>query len=450
MFKKVLVANRGEIAVRVIRALKELGIQSVAVYSKADEEALHTKLADEAYLIGEPPAIKSYLNLDAILQAAKEANAEAIHPGYGFFAENADYIERIEKAGFVFIGPSAAIARKMGDKVLAKRLMQEAGLPIPPGSGFLEDAGAAQRAADELGYPVILKAAFGGGGIGTAILKDKEALEGAFLRASKMGAQFFGSPKVYIERYFEKAHHVEVQVVSDNFGCSVHLFERDCSIQRRYQKLVEESPSPLITEETRQAMAEAALRAVKHVGYHSVGTIEFLVDEGQRFYFLEMNTRIQVEHPVTEMRTGIDLVREQVRVAAGEPLSFCQEDVLPKGHAIECRIYAEDPKRNFMPSPGVVAAYEPPGGPGVRVDGGIRAGSKVTAFYDPLLLKLLAWDTDRSSALERMRRALKELVLEGPKTLVPFHQALLNSRAFREGTYHVKFVEEEFLPDAPL
>src|SRR5829696_8445883 len=427
MFSKVLVANRGEIAVRVIRALDELGIASVAVYSEADRDAQHVARASEAYLIEPGPAAQSYLVVDKLLEVIERSGAEAVHPGYGFLAENAAFARRLEAAGVVFIGPPASAIEAMGSKTRARELMQAAGVPIVPGTtepvATVEDA---ERIAEEIGYPIAVKASGGGGGKGFRVALERAKLADAFEGAAREGEKFFSDPTVYLERYLPDPRHVEVQVLADAHGSVIHLGERDCSIQRRHQKLIEESPAPVVDDELRARIGAIATEAARAVGYRSAGTIEGLLQDGE-YYFLEMNTRVQVEHCVTEATTGIDIVREQVRIAAGEPLSLSQDDVVLRGHAIECRINAEDASKNFAPAPGAVTRYREPSGPGVRVDSGVLAGSEITPLYDPMVAKLIVWDVDRESATRRMARALEEFDIDGVRTLIPFHKAIMAS-----------------------
>ena len=433
MFSKVLVANRGEIAVRVIRALDELGIPSVAVYSEADREAQHVRRAGEAYLLGPGPAAESYLNVDKLLEVIEAAGADAVHPGYGFLAENAAFARRLEEAGVTFIGPPAAAIEAMGSKTRARELMREAGVPIVPGTTDpVESVEEAARIAEEIGYPIAVKAAGGGGGKGFRVALEPDKLEDAFEGAAREGEKFFSDPTVYLERYLPDPRHVEVQVLADSHGNVVHLGERDCSIQRRHQKLIEESPAPLVDDELRARIGEIAVEAARAVGYRSAGTIEGLLAGGE-YFFLEMNTRVQVEHCVTEETTGVDIVREQVLIAAGEELSFGQDDVRWHGHAIECRINAEDAAKNFAPAPGTVSAYFEPAGPGVRIDSGVLAGSEITPLYDPMVAKLIVWDADREKATRRMARALTEFQIEGVRTLIPFHRAIMASEQWARG-----------------
>ena len=419
MFSKVLVANRGEIAVRVMRALEELGVASVAVYSEIDRDALHPSRADEAYLVD------SYLNAERLLEVVRESGAEAVHPGYGFLAENAAFARACEAAGVVFIGPPATAIEAMGSKTRARELMAAAGVPIVPGTTSpVPDLDAALAAAEEIGYPVAVKAAGGGGGKGFRVALGPDELEGAFEGASREGERFFSDPTVYLERYLPDPRHVEVQVLADAHGSTIHLGERDCSIQRRHQKLIEEAPAPVVDEELRERIGRIATDAAEAVGYRGAGTIEGLFQDGE-YFFLEMNTRVQVEHCVTEMVTGIDIVREGIRIAAGEPLSVTQEQVRLQGHAIECRINAENAAKNFAPAPGRITTYTEPSGPGVRVDSGVTAGGEITPHYDPMIAKLIVWDTDREHATQRMIRALGEYRIDGLTTLIPFHRALL-------------------------
>jgi acetyl-CoA/propionyl-CoA carboxylase biotin carboxyl carrier protein len=431
MFEKVLVANRGEIAIRVMRTLKEMGIVSVAVYSEADREAPHVDEADEAHLLGPPVPAESYLNVERLLETARRAGAEAIHPGYGFLAENADFARACEEAGITFIGPPASAIEAMGSKTRARALMAEAGVPIVPGTtSAVETVAEASKAAKEIGYPVACKAAGGGGGKGFRVAPSEDELAEAFEGASREGEKFFSDPTVYLERYLEDPRHVEVQVLADSHGNVVHLGERDCSIQRRHQKLIEEAPAPHVDEEMRMRIGKVATDAAAAVGYQSAGTVEGLQADGD-YFFLEMNTRVQVEHCVTEMVTGVDIVREQVLIAAGERLSIAQQDVELRGHAIECRINAEAAHKGFAPAPGRITSYREPAGPGVRVDSGVRAGSEVTPLYDPLIAKLIVWDLDRERATARMLRALGEYEIGGLVTLLPFHAAILATDQWR-------------------
>jgi len=432
MFSKVLIANRGEIAIRVIRACEELGVATVAVYSELDRDALHVKRADEAYLLGPGPAAESYLNVPKLLEVIQESGAEAVHPGYGFLAENAGFARALEEAGVTFIGPPADAIDAMGSKTRARELMAAADVPIVPGTTKpVADIEEARKVIEKtIGYPVAVKAAGGGGGKGFRVALEESELKDAFEGAAREGEKFFSDPTVYLERYLPDPRHVEVQVLADAHGTVVHLGERDCSIQRRHQKLIEEAPAPLVDDELRERIGAIATEAARAVGYRGAGTVEGLLakHEGSaadEYFFLEMNTRVQVEHCVTEMATGIDIVKEQIRIAAGEPLSFSQEDVALRGHAIECRINAEDAAKNFAPAPGAIGSYREPTGPGVRVDSGVGPGSEITPMYDPMVAKLIVWDVDREQATRRMLRALGEYEIEGLKTLIPFHRALL-------------------------
>jgi acetyl-CoA/propionyl-CoA/long-chain acyl-CoA carboxylase, biotin carboxylase, biotin carboxyl carrier protein len=426
VFSKVLVANRGEIAIRVMRTLREMGIASVAVYSEADREAFHVRRADEAYLLGPGPAAESYLKIDKLIEVAKEAGAEAIHPGYGFLAENPGLAQACEEAGIVWIGPPAKAIVAMGSKTGAREIMKEAGIPIIPGTtepvASVDDA--RKIIDDSIGYPVAIKAVGGGGGKGFRVALSADELEGAFDGAAREGEKFFGDPTVYIERYLPDPRHVEIQVLADSHGNVIHLGERDCSIQRRHQKLIEESPAPAVSPELRAKIGQIAVDAAKAVDYRSAGTFEGLLQDDE-WYFMEMNTRVQVEHCVTEMVTGVDIVREQILVAAGEPLSLAQDDVRFAGHAIELRINAEDASKNFAPAPGTITSYSEPAGPGVRMDSGVRAGAEITPLYDPMVAKLIVWDVDREHATRRGLRALDELEVGGVRTLIPFHKAIL-------------------------
>jgi acetyl-CoA/propionyl-CoA carboxylase biotin carboxyl carrier protein len=444
MFAKVLVANRGEIAVRVIRALDELGIESVAVYSEADREAQHVKRATEAYLLGPGPAAESYLNVDKLLEVIERSGAEAVHPGYGFLAENAAFARRLEEAGVTFIGPPASAIDAMGSKTKARELMQDAGVPIVPGTtepvATLEDA---EKIAEDIGYPVAVKAAGGGGGKGFRVALEPAKLKDAFEGAAREGEKFFSDDTVYLERYLPDPRHVEVQILADDHGSVVHLGERDCSLQRRHQKLIEESPAPLVDEELRERIGKIAVDAARAVDYRGAGTIEGLLSDDGEYFFLEMNTRVQVEHCVTEAVTGVDIVREQILIAAGEPLSFGQDDIRWHGHAIECRINAEDASKNFAPAPGTIAHYREPSGPGVRVDSGVLAGSEITPLYDPMVAKLIVWDADRERATRRMARALEEFEIEGVKTLIPFHKAIMASEQWAKAETCRDLIEDK-------
>jgi acetyl-CoA carboxylase, biotin carboxylase subunit len=442
MFKKILIANRGEIAVRVIRACREMGIKTVAVYSEADKEALHVKMADEAYCIGPTASKDSYLNMTNLMSAAILSNADAIHPGYGFLAENADFAEFCTECTITFIGPDAEAINKMGAKAAARDTMKRAGVPTVPGTeGLIEDPEEAVKVAHTIGYPVIVKATAGGGGKGMRVANDETELRKAIRQAQKEAETAFGNPGVYLEKYLEEPRHVEIQIIADKKGNVVYLGERDCSIQRRHQKLVEEAPSPALDQDLRERMGNAAVAAAKSVNYCGAGTIEFLLDKHGQFYFMEMNTRIQVEHPVTELITGVDLIKEQIAVAAGYPLSFRQSDIRINGWAIECRINAENPAKNFMPSPGKVEMYLPPGGYGVRVDIAVYPGYQISPFYDSMVAKIIVWGKDRNEAIQRMKRALSEFVISGIKTTIPFHLQLLEHEAFVKGDFNTKFLE---------
>jgi acetyl-CoA carboxylase biotin carboxylase subunit len=441
MFHKILIANRGEIAVRVIRACKEMGIKTVAVYSQADIHSLHVKLADESVCIGPASSALSYLNINAIISAAELTDAEAIHPGYGFLSENANFAEVCEKCGITFIGPSAESMRIMGDKISARQAVIKQGVPILPGTKEgVHTVEEAVKVAKEIGFPVIIKATAGGGGRGMKIVHSQATLPNAFATARAEAQAGFGNPEVYIEKYCEQPRHVEIQILADKHGNVIHLGERDCSIQRRHQKLIEEAPSTVVTPEIRKAMGDAAARAAAAVGYNSVGTIEFLVDKNNNFYFMEMNTRVQVEHPVTEMVTGVDIVREQIRSAAGLPLRYKQEDIQIRGHAIECRINAEDPFK-FTPCPGKITAYHPPGGLGVRVDSFVYDQYSVVPHYDSLIGKLIVHADTREEAIKRMARALDEYMVEGIKTTIFFHKRIMAHKDFIEGNIDTSFLE---------
>ena len=444
MFKKVLIANRGEIALRVIRACRELGVATVAVFSEADRESLHVRFADDDVCIGPPPARDSYLRIPQIIAAAEITGADAIHPGYGFLAENAEFAEIVRASNIAFIGPTADQIRKMGDKAEARRLAREAGVPIVPGSeGLVADPEEAVAIAQDLGFPVIIKAAAGGGGKGMRVATDEDDFARHFQLARSEALAAFGNDAVYLEKYLERPRHVEFQVMGDTHGHLVHLNERDCSIQRRHQKLIEEAPSPAMTPELRAAMGEAAVRLARNIDYVGAGTIEFLLNGDGHFFFMEMNTRIQVEHPVTEMATDVDLVKEQIRVAAGEPLSIPEGGLALRGHVIECRVNAEDPAQNFQPSPGQITAFHPPGGPGVRVDTHIYAGYHVPPYYDSLLAKVIVQGHDRTEALARMHQALDSFIIEGVTTTIPFLGRVVQHPAFRAGDVDTKFLERE-------
>ncbi len=445
MFKKVLIANRGEIALRIIRACQELDIATVAVFSEADRESLHVRFADEEVCIGPAASSESYLNIPRIIAAAEITGAEAIHPGYGFLAENAEFAEICQKSDLTFIGPTPEQIRAMGDKATARATMMEAGVPTVPGSeGLVSDADSARALADEIGYPIMIKASAGGGGKGMRIAPDRESFQRLLEAARNEARAAFGDPSVYLEKCILKPRHVEFQVFGDREGRVVHLGERDCSIQRRHQKLVEEAPSPALTPELREAMGRDAVRAAAAIDYVGAGTVEFLLDESGSYYFIEMNTRIQVEHPVTEVTTGIDLVKEQIRVAAGAPLSFSQEDIVFRGHAIEFRINAEDPERDFRPSPGEITAFHAPGGPGIRLDTHLYQGYRVPPFYDSLLGKLIVSGSTREEAIQRARCALGSFVIEGVHTTIPFLAEIVQDPVFRSGDVDTGFVARFF------
>ncbi|MGE5381708.1 MAG: acetyl-CoA carboxylase biotin carboxylase subunit [Methylocystaceae bacterium] len=442
MFNKVLVANRGEIAVRIIRALKEMGISSVAVHSEADRSALHVRMADQSICIGPASSTSSYLNIPSIISAAQITGADAIHPGYGFLAENAYFAEMCAANHITFIGPSPANIEALGDKVKARDMAREAGVPLVPGSdGAVTNSKDALAIADQIGYPVLVKAAAGGGGRGMRLAHNRNDLKEALQTASAEAKAAFGSAEVYIEKYIEEPRHIEIQILADSQGQAIYLGERDCSLQRRNQKLLEEAPSSFVDEDMRHRMGRIAVDLVKRVGYVSAGTIEFLVDKNKNFYFIEMNTRIQVEHPVTELITGVDLIKEQVRIAAGEPLSWKQEQIKINGWAMECRINAEDPANDFRPSPGKITEYLAPGGPGIRVDSAAYSGYAVPPYYDSMVAKLVVWAPTRPEAIDRMNRALEEFVVEGIKTTIPFHIRVLNNAFFRKGEVYTNFIQ---------
>ncbi|WP_339282313.1 acetyl-CoA carboxylase biotin carboxylase subunit [Oceanobacillus sp. FSL K6-3682] len=444
MIKKLLVANRGEIAVRIIRACKEMGIETVAIYSEADQESLHVELADEAYCVGPKLSKDSYLNITNIMSVALSTEADAIHPGYGFLAENADFAEICRECNVTFVGPTPEAIQKMGIKDVAKETMKSADVPVVPGSeGIVDGIDHAKQIADEIGYPVIIKATAGGGGKGIRVARSEEELIKGMELTQKEAETAFGNPGVYIEKYIEDFRHVEIQVLADTHGNIVHLGERDCSIQRRLQKLVEESPSPAINETLRSLMGEASVKAAQAVDYVGAGTIEYIFDrQSEEFYFMEMNTRIQVEHPVTEMVTGVDLIKEQIRIAEGQELAFTQEEVTLEGHSIECRINAEDPYKNFMPSAGEIEMYLPPGGLGVRVDSGAYSGYRIPPYYDSMIAKLIVYAPTRAEAVERMKRALEEFVVEGVHTTIPFQYQIMSHPVFKEGDFNTNFLTE--------
>jgi pyruvate carboxylase subunit A len=444
-FEKVLIANRGEIAIRVMRGCRELGIETVAIYSTPDKNALHVKYADEGFFVGEAPPQKSYLNMERIVEIARKSGAEAVHPGYGFLAENAKFAKMVEEEGLTFIGPSWRTIEMMGSKIESKQKMREAGVPVLPGTpGGIASIEEAARVAEEISYPVIVKASAGGGGIGMHIVNSPEELEEAIKGSMKIAESAFGDATVFIEKYLVKPRHIEFQVLADNYGSTLHLYDRECSIQRRHQKLVEEAPSPIMTDELRERMSASAVTVAKASGYRNAGTVEFLYSNGE-YYFMEMNTRLQVEHTITEMITGIDLVKQQLAIASGQDLSFGQEDVSIRGHAIECRINAEDPMNNFQADPGKIVRYRSPGGPGIRVDSGIHMGYTIPPNYDSMISKLCAWGQTRMEAIERMRRAIYEYVGLGVKTTLPLHHALMHNREFVQGRTHTHFLQEEHI-----
>ena len=442
MIKKILIANRGEIALRIIRACKELNIPTVAIYSTIDSLSLHVRFADEAVCIGPANSQDSYLKQSQIIGAAEVTNSDAIHPGYGFLAENADFAQMCEDNEIHFIGPEPEVIRKMGDKAQARSTMIKAGIPVIPGTeSVLSDFEAARKMADEIGYPIILKASAGGGGRGMRIVREPSELENTFLMASEEARSAFGNPDLYLEKLIECARHIEIQILGDNFGNIVHLGERECSIQRRHQKLIEESPSPVVDQNMREKIGKIAVQAAKAANYSSAGTVEFLLDKDENFYFMEMNTRIQVEHPVTEMVTGIDILKEQVDLACGKKLPEWLKKFKLRGHAIECRINAEDPFKSFRPSPGKITSFHAPGGPGTRMDTHVYAGYEIPTNYDSLLGKLITHGRDREESLARMERALEETIIEGVSTSIPFHQAILHDSSFRSGNFHTGFLD---------
>ncbi len=443
--RKILIANRGEIAVRIIRTCAELGIETVAIFSDADRTALHVRMADEAYPVGPAPSIESYLNSDRIIGIARQAGVDAIHPGYGFLAENADFALACETVGIRFIGPASETIRSMGDKTAARALMERTGVPMAPGTVEpIEKWEEAKQIAAQIGYPVLIKAASGGGGKGMRIVYDPDQFQSAFDAAGREAANAFGDARVFLEKYIMEPRHIEFQIMADSHGHIVHLFERECSIQRRHQKVIEEAPSPIMTDDLREQMGKAAVDAARSCNYVGAGTIEFLVDADRNFYFMEMNTRLQVEHAVTEWITGLDLVREQICIAEGQPISFRQEDLSINGHAIECRIYAEDPDNDFLPGPGQLLRNHMPGGHGVRVDSGVEQGDEVSVHYDPMISKVTTWGADRTEAIDRMRRALAEYEIAGVPTTISFCQFVLQSEPFREGQISTHFVANHF------
>jgi len=443
MIKKILVCNRGEIARRIIRACREMGIYSISIYSDVDKASPHVTEADEAVLVGRSNPKESYLNMERIIEIAKERGVDAIHPGYGFLSENPQFAKMCEDEGLIFIGPPSSVIKDLGDKVYARTLMKKNGIPIVPGTiEALEDEEDLIKAANELQFPILIKAAAGGGGKGMRIVERKDELPFAIREAKEEAKKAFGDGRLYLERFLKRPRHIEFQILRDQFGNSIHLFERECSIQRRYQKLVEESPSPFLDHQLREEMANTALRVADISGYVNAGTVEFLVDSEKNYYFLEVNTRVQVEHPVTELLTGVDIIKSQLEIASGIPLRYGQKDIIPKGHAIECRIYAEDPERGFAPSPGKILLYKEPSGPGVRVDSGVRQGMDIPLEYDPILSKLIVWAGDRQSACIRMIQALKEYVILGIKTNIQFLIELIQNERFMKGKLHTSFISD--------
>jgi acetyl-CoA carboxylase biotin carboxylase subunit len=442
MIKKILIANRGEIAVRIMRTCREMGIKSVAVFSDADRKSLHVRYAGEAFHIGASPSAESYLMIDKIINAAKKSDADAIHPGYGFLSENAEFAKKVRQAGLVFIGPSSHSISIMGDKIVARQTAMNCRIPVIPGTTSpIINQEEVVKIAKEIGYPIIIKASAGGGGKGMRLVCDKSQLSEALRLAKSEAMAAFGDDSVYVEKYIESPHHIEFQILADKFGNTIHLCERECSIQRRHQKVVEESPSPIMNPELQQRMGEAAVLLTKSVDYEGAGTIEFLVDNKGNFFFLEMNTRLQVEHPITERVIGLDLVKEQIKIADGEPLKYMQEDIIQQGHAIECRIYAEDPSNNFMPDPGIIKHITEPLGFGVRTDGYVYVGYEIPIYYDPMISKLIVWGRTRKDAINRMKRALYEYKLTGVKTTIPFLERIMNNPNFVEGKYDTHFIQ---------
>jgi pyruvate carboxylase subunit A len=444
-FEKLLIANRGEIAIRVMRACRELDIETVAIYSTADANSLHVKYADESFCVGEPHPSKSYLNMERIVDITKKAGAEAIHPGYGFLAENYRFAKFCQEESVTFVGPSWKTIKAMGSKIGSKQMMQKAGVPVLPGTeGGIANIDEAKKVAGRIGYPVIVKASAGGGGIGMQIVNDEAALEVAITAGQRIANSAFGDATVFIEKYLEKPRHIEFQILADEHGHAIHLFDRECSIQRRHQKLVEEAPSPIMTDDLRERMAQSALAVADISHYTNAGSVEFLYADGKH-YFMEMNTRLQVEHTITEFITGVDLVKQQIAIAAGEPLPFDQEDVSIRGHAIECRVNAEDPLNNFTADPGKILLYRSPGGPGIRVDSGIHMGYTISPLYDSMIAKLCAWDSTRPDVIKRMRRAISEYIIIGIKTTLPLHYAIMNNPQFITGNTHTHFLQEEHI-----
>ena len=446
MLKKILIANRGEIAVRIIRACKELNIKSVAIYSEADKTSLHTRLADEAHLIGGAKSSESYLNAKKIIELAVQIGADAIHPGYGYFSENYSFIKRVEKEGITFIGPSSKSVSLLGNKTAARTLMQKNKVPIVPGATSpIRTLKGGIKIAEEIGYPILLKAVSGGGGKGMRVVNRNNDFSEALKSTKREAKSSFGSDEVYIEKFIENPRHIEVQILGDNYGNYIHLFERECSIQRRHQKIIEESPSSFVDEKTRIRITEAAINAAKAGKYQNAGTVEFLMDKNKKFYFLEMNTRLQVEHPVTELISGVDLVKQQIRIASGLELNIKQTDISIHGHALECRIYAEDPENNFLPSTGKLSNFNIPSGPGIRVDTGFEVGSEISIYYDPMIAKLVCWANDRNSVIQRMKRALEEFEITGITHNINFLKLVMNNKKFIEGNFDINFIDKEKL-----
>ena len=444
-FEKLLIANRGEIAIRIMRACRELDIETVAIYSSADNNALHVKYADEAFLVGDAHPSKSYLNIERIVDIAKKSGAEAIHPGYGFLAENYRFAKICQDENVIFVGPGWKTIKAMGSKIGSKQMMKNAGVPVLPGTdGGVKNLDEAKKVAENIGYPVIIKASAGGGGIGMQIVNDEQSLQEAIAAAMRIAESAFGDAAILIEKYLVKPRHIELQVLADEHGNAIHLYDRECSIQRRHQKLIEEAPSPVMSPELRDRMSASALKVVEVSGYSNAGTVEFLYSDG-KYFFMEMNTRLQVEHTITEFITGVDIVRQQIAIAAGESLPFEQNDIAIRGHAIECRINAEDPLNNFSADPGKIIRYRSPGGPGIRVDSGIHMGYTIPPNYDSMIAKLCAWDSTRVEAIKRMRRAISEYIILGIKTTLPLHFAIMNNQHFVEGNTHTHFLEEEHI-----
>lgn len=442
MFDKILIANRGEIAIRIMRACRELDIKSVAIYSDADKASLYTNYADESYPLGNPSPAKSYLNIDKIIDTAIDSKSDAIHPGYGFLAENPILGKECEKNGIKLIGPSGKIIEEMGDKITSKKLMKQAGLPVIEGTNKgINNIDEVVKITDKIGYPVIIKASAGGGGIGMRTVYEEDELVRAIESTQSVASSNFGDSTVFIEKYLEKPRHIEFQILADEYGNVIHVADRECSIQRRHQKLLEEAPSPIMTDELRERMGESAVKAAEYIGYTSAGTIEFLYDKGE-YYFLEMNTRIQVEHPITEIITNIDLIKEQIKIANGEELSYSQKDIVVNGHAIECRINAENPLNDFSPNPGKITGYRSPGGPGVRLDSGVYMNYTIPTFYDSMISKLITWGRTRNDAISRMKRALSEYIILGVETTIPFHKAILRNPNFVKGDLHTHFIDD--------